>query len=292
MKKHLIFKIFAILAIALYQLPTMAQGIIIYHKDGTQTKYSYESIDSIVTYIKDEAVDDEDAPVETGFLYIAIKPQLGYDNGTRAVVPSFYENMDNYTVEIFKDTTLVGTYPASKLFNIQPLELPQGQYTVKASCGAEHPASRDEILFYGESTCVVSAGNKTHVTITCKTTSTRITVDFKDSFKSFFYDYTISIEGLEALEGKTITWSENDAEPWYVKVKDGGESVKCTVVAKLKEEYVEDPAYEQKEYHTFTMELKPGKAYRIAFGASAGNPPSIYIEMSSDTSADTDVEMM
>lgn len=60
MKKHLIFKIFAILAIALYQLPTMAQGIIIYHKDGTQTKYSYESIDSIVTYIKDEAVDDED----------------------------------------------------------------------------------------------------------------------------------------------------------------------------------------------------------------------------------------
>ena len=43
-------------------------------------------------------------------------------------------------------------------------------------------------------------------------------VEFKDSFKSFFYDYTISIEGTEALEGKTITWSKNNAEPWYVKV--------------------------------------------------------------------------
>ncbi|MBQ2363299.1 MAG: DUF4493 domain-containing protein [Bacteroidaceae bacterium] len=31
------------------------------------------------------------------------------------------------------------------------------------------------------------------MTITCKTTSTRITVEFRDSFKSFFYDYTISI---------------------------------------------------------------------------------------------------
>jgi hypothetical protein len=130
------------------------------------------------------------------------------------------------------------------------------------------------------------------VTITCKTTSTRITVEFRDSFKSFFYDYTISIEGLEALEGKTITWSENNAEPWYVKVKDGGESVKCTVVAKLKEEYVEGPAYEQKEYHTITMDLKPGKAYRIAFGASTGNTPSINIAISSDTGVDTGVEIM
>lgn len=292
MKKHLIFKIFAVLAIALYQLPTMAQGIIIYHKDGTQTKYSYESIDSIVTYIKDEVVDDEDVPVETGFLYIDIKPQLEFEADTRAVNQSIYENMDNYTVEIFKDTTLVGTYPASKLFNIQPLELPQGQYTVKAYCGTEHAASRDEIMLYGESTCVVSAGDKTHMTITCKPTSTRITVEFKDSFKSFFYDYTISIEGLEALEGKTITWSENNAEPWYVKVKDGGESFKCTVVAKLKEEYVEGPAYELKEDHTITMKLKPGKAYRIAFGASTGNTPSINIAISSDTGVDTGVEIM
>ena len=94
------------------------------------------------------------------------------------------------------------------------------------------------------------------------------------------------------MEGKTITWSENDAEPWYVKVKDGGESVKCTVVAKLKEEYVEGPAYELKEDHTITMKLKPGKAYKIAFGASAGNPPSIGISISSDHGLDTGVEIM
>ena len=290
MKKHLIFKIFAILAIALYQLPTMAQGIIIYHKDGTQTKYSYESIDSIVTYVKEEEVEEDPSIEEIGFLYINIEPQLRYDKVTRAIKPSIYENKNNYTIEIFKDTTLVETIPGSILY--KSLLLPPGEYTVKAYCGKEHAASRDEIMLYGETTCVVSAWNETYTTVTCKPTSTQLTVEFADSFKSFFYDYTISIEGLEALEGKTITWSENDAEPWYVKVKDGGESVKCTVVAKLKEEYVEDPAYEQKEYHTFTMELKPGKAYRIAFGASAGNPPSIYIEMSSDTSADTDVEMM
>ncbi len=286
MKKHLIFKIFAILAIALYQLPTMAQGIIIYHKDGTQTKYSYESIDSIVTYIKDEVQDEEDPSIEEiGFLYINIEPQLRYDKVTRAIEPSIYENKNNYTIDIFKDTTLVETIPGSILY--KSLLLPPGEYTVKAYCGKEHAASRDEIMLYGETTCVVSAWNETYTKVTCKPTSTQLTVEFADSFKNYFYDYTISIEGLEALEGKSIAWSEDDAEPWYVKVKDGGESVKCTIKAKLKEEFIEGSAYEQNENLAFTVNIKPSTAYRISISSSNNDAPSINVAISDGANSDT-----
>ena len=134
--------------------------------------------------------------------------------------------------------------------------------------------------------CCLS-GNKTHLTITCKTTSTRITVEFRDSFKSFFYDYTISIEGLEALEGKSIAWSEDDAEPWYVKVKDGGESVKCTIKAKLKEEFIEGSAYEQNENLAFTVNIKPSTAYRISISSSNNDAPSIDVAVSVGANSDT-----
>ena len=100
MKSHLFFKIFAVILIALYQLPAMAQGVIIYQKNGTKTKYSYEEIDSIVTYIKEE---DNPPAVETGSLNIDIKPILNYSNGTRAINSSIYENKKNYSLPFYKN---------------------------------------------------------------------------------------------------------------------------------------------------------------------------------------------
>ena len=284
MKKHLTFILFVFIVFVFSELPTMAQGIIIYHKDGTQTKYRYENIDSIVTYMKDEA-DGSSIVKDTGFLYIDIKPQLEYDKTTRAVNTSIYENKNNYTIEIFKDVTLLGTYPALKLFSTLPLELPQGEYTIKAFCGTEHAASRDEILLYGETTCVISAGNKTNATVTCKPQGTRLKVKFDESLKTFFYDYEISIEGIEALNGKSITWSEENTEPWYVKVQKGGEDVMCTITAKLKGEYIDDSIIGQTENYTFTFatNLKYNNAYLIDIDAHNGDSPSISVAVSNDT---------
>ncbi|MBQ3239348.1 MAG: hypothetical protein IJA98_09865 [Bacteroidaceae bacterium] len=63
MKKQLIFRLCACLLVALYNLPMMSQGVIVYQKDGTKVKYPYEQIDSIVTYNNGE--DAEDRPVTT-----------------------------------------------------------------------------------------------------------------------------------------------------------------------------------------------------------------------------------
>lgn len=50
MKNRILMRLCLCLAVALFELPLMAQGIIVYKKNGTQVKYSYEAIDSIVTY--------------------------------------------------------------------------------------------------------------------------------------------------------------------------------------------------------------------------------------------------
>lgn len=50
MKKQLISRLCVCFVVALCGMPLMAQGVIVYQKDGTKVKFPYEQIDSIVTY--------------------------------------------------------------------------------------------------------------------------------------------------------------------------------------------------------------------------------------------------
>ena len=59
MKKQLISRLCACLVVALCGMPLMAQGVIVYQKDGTKVKFPYELIDSIVTYNYGEDVEDK-----------------------------------------------------------------------------------------------------------------------------------------------------------------------------------------------------------------------------------------
>lgn len=59
MSKHQICKLCLCLIMALCELPLMAQGVIVYKKDGSKVKYPYETIDSIVTYNYDDVIEDE-----------------------------------------------------------------------------------------------------------------------------------------------------------------------------------------------------------------------------------------
>ena len=62
MRKSSILRLCLCLAVALFELPLMAQGVVVYKKDGTQVKFAYEEIDSIVTYNVGEDV-EENEPV-------------------------------------------------------------------------------------------------------------------------------------------------------------------------------------------------------------------------------------
>ena len=61
MRKNSFLRLCLCIAVALLELPLMAQGVIVYKKDGTQVKFPYAEIDSIVTY--NVGTDVEDDPV-------------------------------------------------------------------------------------------------------------------------------------------------------------------------------------------------------------------------------------
>lgn len=58
MRKSIFMRLCLCLSVALFELPLMAQGVVVYKTDGTQVKFAYEEIDSIVTYNVDADVDD------------------------------------------------------------------------------------------------------------------------------------------------------------------------------------------------------------------------------------------
>ena len=57
MRKSSFMRLCLCLAVALFELPFMAQGVVVYKKDGTHVMFAYEEIDSIVTYNVGRAVD-------------------------------------------------------------------------------------------------------------------------------------------------------------------------------------------------------------------------------------------
>ena len=70
MKKQLISRLCACLMVALCGMPLMAQGVIVYQKDGKMVKFPYEQIDSIVTYnddVEDEPVTPPVTPPEIAY---------------------------------------------------------------------------------------------------------------------------------------------------------------------------------------------------------------------------------
>lgn len=288
MKNSILSKLFLILLLSLYDLSVTAQGIIIYQKDGTQTRYEYESIDSIVTYLKNDVDDEELEPQNIGYLRIDIKAQIGKEIGSRAVSSSYYTDTDNYVVEIYKDTLLVYSAPAPVLLKSLPLELEAGVYTVKAFCGTECVASRNEMYLYGESKVRVQSGSYTSVQITCKPTCGIIMVKWKETLDEFFSDYNIAINGIEALNGDTIGWTKEDTEPWFVMLKEAGETVGCTVTLKIKDEYLNDNA-SSTMIHRFNLSVLPNNPYRINISGSYKDSPSIQVSIESNASMNDNV---
>lgn len=63
MKKQLISRLCACFMVVLCGMPLMAQGVIVYQKDGKTVKFPYEMIDSIVTYSNDVEDDPVTPPV-------------------------------------------------------------------------------------------------------------------------------------------------------------------------------------------------------------------------------------
>lgn len=211
--------------------------------------------------------DGLNTPNEAGQGQLVFKLSSGaeFTEDTRAVNLDTYRNTDNYIVKVYdKDNVEKLSCKGSELEQNLPLTLTIGSYRVVASYGKEHDADRNEFYVEGTTAGTVKAGNKNEPAIvTCTPTCGRISVNFETEMADYFSDFNVQFKGTKALGTKSIAWSKNDNDPWYVALDKGGEDINFTINTTTKDEYVNSANQEQTYAYTGKFRLERNKAYKM-----------------------------
>lgn len=177
--------------------------------------------------------DHDDIPSEAsgkGGVRIGLSTDTGFSS--RAVDESEYKDVNNYTIEIWKD----GSKLKSSLY--KDLEggfwaLDDGEnYTIKAFYGTDELFSYEKMYVEGSGTFSVDSDTAT-VSVACKPTCAKIMVKFNAELNTYFADYYMVFKTKE--EGKVATWNKTTTGPLYFKVGQKNESVEAEIWTALKD---------------------------------------------------------
>lgn len=190
---------------------------------------------------------------------------FGVTNKSRSVDESEYKNSDNYTVQILKSDgqTVAQEFKYSE--KPSTLTLDNGSYILKAFYGTEKTSSRNEFRVEGSTTFTVQSDEQ-NVSVTCTPTCAKASVVFDEKMATYFSDYSVAFETAALSDiGASVVWAKDDTEPWYLKVAEGGETVKATIKFTRKAEYGTGVASSSVE-RTYT--LAPNKAWTLKIAPS------------------------
>jgi hypothetical protein len=203
------------------------------------------------------------AESKQGRLFLNLKSETGFSKTTRALNEKSYANTDNYQIVVTdKNNNVKLNCKGSDLQNFTGITLPLGGFKVQAFYGEEHAYSRDAFYVYGETVGNISADDMQTVTVTCTPTCGRIAVNFAPEMATYYQGYNVTFTGTEAMGTNVISWLENDTEPWYVKLNEGGETISFTITTTTKSEYV-DGNKNSVTTKTGTFKLDRNKAYKM-----------------------------
>ena len=219
----------------------------------------------------------------TGFVSFSIQANAGFQT-TRAASED-YEDVNNYTVQILQGNKIVGDsceWEYSKLPD--EIELPNGEYTLKAFYGKEEAVSSTAPYVEGTKDFEVSS-NLQNVEVSCKPTSAKVSVTFDEKMDEYFSDYSVTITTKALTNGQI--WSKDDSEDiYYLKVEEK-EQIEMAISLTNKET-------EKSFKSTKTYTVSPGdyKNYTIAPKASESGDGSLSITISfNDETTDHEVDI-
>ena len=228
-------------------------------------------------------VEKEQAQQGQGLLSLSLYG--GTDFTTRALQESSYKNVDNYTVIVVdKDGLEMMNCKGSEVASRMPLTMSIGSYAIRAFYGTELPASRDAFYVYGEQKGSIKADQQENVNLVCTPTCGRITVNFDDVMSTYYSDYNVTFAGTQALGTETISWLKDDSEPWYVKLKEGGEKISFTITVTPKEEYINNEQQGNTKTGTFTLGRNKGYKMNISANYTSTDIGGIEINVTIDES--------
>lgn len=175
---------------------------------------------------------DEDSlqiPEGKGYVKLNLTTNTGFQ--TKAVDESEYKNLNNYTVQILKNGTVINgmewTY-GSEDMPTELIELTNGDYELKAFYGEKYnvASTRDGLYMEGTKTFNVNSDQQA-LTVECKPVQAKIQVNFDAKMKDYFSDYYVTFQ-TTALGSDKALWGKDDTSPLYLKVNANGEDVVAT----------------------------------------------------------------
>ena len=198
--------------------------------------------------------DSLEIPEGKGLVRIGLSADTGFSTQTKAVTESDYENLENYTVQIWKD----GSVFSGMSWNYQDMpaftELKNGTYTLLAFNGDSTKAVYTNDLCFLGSTNFTLDNDTANVTVNCKPNSARINVVFDEKMDTYFSSYTVNISTL-AQNGSVYPWTKDTQGPVYFKV---GENEAVKVKISLTKTDGTNANVQEKEYT-----LSPADALKI-----------------------------
>ena len=185
-----------------------------------------------------DAPADDEVTGRKGKVTLSLEPCVTFVTSTRAVDENTYKNFDDYTVSIVDNkgsNKFSGTYATLK--TRMPMELDLGSYSITATYGSEHAASRDAFLVKGEDSFTISGDQTTTVTVNCTPTSGKLLVVFDAAMSTYYDDYNVDFTGTEALGTSVAHWAKADTAPYYIALTQSGETVSYTIYLTAKSDY-------------------------------------------------------
>lgn len=199
-------------------------------------------------------------PEGKGYVKLNLTADAGFQ--TKAVDESDYANLDNYTVQILKDGTLLTgmEWKYNQISNDKLIELTPGGYELKAFYGEEYnvAGTQNGLYVVGEQAFNINEEEEKDLTLTCKPVQAKVRVIFGEKMAEYFNDYSVAFKTEAYGEHGQFVWEKDMTDPVYLKVNEKGERVtaKFTLVDKKgKLADVEDRIYELSplDYQTITI---------------------------------------
>lgn len=232
--------------------------------------------------------DEEEAliPEGKGYVKLSLNADTGF-KATKAVNESEYQNVDEYTVQIFQDGKQIGENRTYSEIKEQLIELSRGTYTVKAFKGEDLPASTTSMYVVG-SKDVNIANEIKEVSFVCKPVCAKVKVEFDPLMDQYFENYWVDFR-TEAMGETDYTWLKDYTLPCYMKVNEK-ENV-SVVINLIKKEGIKSETSIEKTYEMSPLMFKTIKLKPVLSNGSIGieitvdestNDKNVEIEVPSD----------
>jgi methionine-rich copper-binding protein CopC len=206
-------------------------------------------------------------PAQYGSASFELDAEAEFENSTRALSESDYKNSANYDVKLVNTSNenVLLECKYSEINDNLPKKLEVGSYRVEATYGKEHAFSRDEFLMSGSTVFSIKANQEETVNVDCAPTCGKLSVAFDETMATYFSDYSVTYSGTEAMGSSTCTWAKDDTEPWYVALKEGGETINYTISVTTKDDYLSsnNGVTSKESKITGTISLNRNKAHKL-----------------------------